>query len=81
MEAAGSQSRRLNALQISLLRLFDRGMADAHVLDLKRVLVRHYGAQLREELERVTDERGYTQADFEGMLSGKACFSRHRLEF
>jgi hypothetical protein len=69
MEALASQPGRLNALQVSLLRLFDRGMTDEQVLELKRVLVRHYGAQLREEVERITDERGYTQADFDRMLS------------
>lgn len=61
--------RRLNTLQISLLRLFDRGMTDEQLLDLKRVLVRHYSAQLRQEVERATQERGYTQDDFDQMLT------------
>lgn len=58
----------LNALQISLLRLFDHGMTDAQVLELKRVLVHHYSAQLKQEATRVSDERGYTAPDFHRLL-------------
>ncbi len=61
--------RRLNTLQISLLRLFDRGMTDEQLLDLKRVLVHHYSTQLQQEVERVTQERGYAQDDFDQMLT------------
>lgn len=60
---------RLNTLQVSLLRLFDRGMTDEQLLDLKRVLVRHYSAQLHQEVDRVIQERGYTQDDFDRMLT------------
>lgn len=62
-------SGRLNTLQISLLRLFDRGMTTEQLLDMKRVLVRHYSAQLNQETERVVRERGYTQDDFDRMLT------------
>ena len=62
-------SGRLNTLQISLLRLFDRGMTTEQLLDMKRVLVQHYSAQLHQETERVIHERGYTQDDFDRMLT------------
>lgn len=54
------QPTKLNGLQISLLRLFERGMSDEEVLELQRVLVAHISQKLLEEVERVNEERGYT---------------------
>ena len=59
----------LNELQISLLRLFGHGMTEAQVLELKRVLVRHYSAQLQQEATHASDERGYTADDFDRLLN------------
>ncbi|RZJ58291.1 MAG: sigma-70 family RNA polymerase sigma factor [Hymenobacter sp.] len=60
---------KLNSLQISLLRLFERGISDAEVLELRRVLVTHMSQKLLVEVERVNEERGYTAADVEAMLN------------
>ena len=60
---------RLNALQISLLRLFSRGISDNEILSLKRILVKHYSAELKTEIEKVVNEKGYTQEDFDEMLN------------
>lgn len=67
--AAPVQPTKLNSLQISLLRLFERGMSDEEVLELRGVLVAHMSKKLLEEVERVNEERGYTTADVEGMLN------------
>ena len=67
--AAPIQPTKLNSLQISLLRLFERGMSDEEVLELRRVLVAHMSKKLLEEVERVNEERGYTAADVEAMLN------------
>lgn len=56
-------------MQISLLRLFDREMTDKQILELKRVLVKHYSALIQNEVERVVTEKGYTQDDFDKMLN------------
>ena len=63
------QPTKLNSLQISLLRLFDRGMSDEEILEIRRVLVEHMSKKLLEEVERVNEERGYTAADIEAMLN------------
>ena len=63
------QPTKLNSLQISLLRLFDRGMSDEEILEIRRVLVEHMSKKLLEEVERVNEERGYTAADIENMLN------------
>ena len=69
METLQAKPQRLNALQVSLLRLFNRDMSDEEILSLKRILVKHYSAQLQTELEKVVSEKGYTQADFDEMLN------------
>ena len=63
------QPTKLNGLQISLLRLFERGMSDEEVLELRRVLVAHMSQKMLAEVERVNEERGYTAADVEAMLN------------
>ena len=67
--AAETQPTKLNGLQISLLRLFDRGMSDEEVLELRRVLMAHMPQKLLAKVERVNEERGYTAADVEAMLN------------
>ena len=64
-----TQPTKLNGLQVSLLRLFDRGMSDEEVLELRRVLVAHISQKMLAEVERIDNERGYTAEDFERMLN------------
>ena len=59
----------LNPIQISLLRLFDQGLTDEQILELRHALVQHYSAMLRQEVERVVDEKGYKANDFDAMLN------------
>lgn len=66
---ASTQPTKLNSLQISLLRLFERGMSDEEILELRRVLVAHMSQKLLAEVERVNEERGYSAADVEAMLN------------
>ena len=64
-----TQPTKLNGLQISLLRLFERGMSDEEVLELRRVLVAHMSKKVLAEVERIDNERGYTAEDFGRMLN------------
>ena len=64
-----TQPTKLNGLQISLLRLFERGMSDEEVLELRRVLVAHMSQKMLAEVERIDAERGYTAEDYERMLN------------
>jgi hypothetical protein len=72
MAVATNQHSELNPLQVSLLRLFNRPMSEQETLELKRVLVKHYSKLLKEEVTRVTAEKGYTQQDFEDMLNAES---------
>lgn len=67
--SASIQLTKLNALQVSLLRLFDRGMSDEEVLELRRVLVAHLSQKMLAEVEQMDAERGYTAEDYERMLN------------
>lgn len=62
-------SPKLNSIQESLLRLFDCDMSEEEILTLRKVLVKHYSELLRTEVERVVEEKGYTQEDFDRMLN------------
>ena len=64
-----SHSPKLNELQLSLLRLFNREMSEADILSLKRVLVQHYNAMLMQEVTEVVQNKGYTQTDFDKILN------------
>ena len=44
------QSTSLNAMQISLLRLFNRPISEVEILDLKRILVKHYSNILQQNI-------------------------------
>jgi hypothetical protein len=63
------QPTKLNSLQISLLRLFERGMSDEDTLELRRVIVAHLSQKMLAEVERIDEERGYTAEDYERMLN------------
>jgi hypothetical protein len=67
--SAPIQPTKLNSLQISLLRLFERGMSDEDTLELRRVIVAHLSQKMLAEVERIDNERGYTAEDYERMLN------------
>lgn len=69
MESIQNAGNNLNSLQISLMRLFDRGLSEEQTLELRRVLVKHYSSLLKQEVDHVVQEKGYTQADFDKMLN------------
>jgi hypothetical protein len=62
----------LNLVQQSLLRLFSRPMTEEETLELQRILVQHFGSQLREELKKVSNQKGYADNDFEKMLGNES---------
>jgi hypothetical protein len=71
MTAQNSQ-HGLNSIQESLLRLFSRPMTEAETLQLKQIMVQHFGSQLKDEINNVVAEKGYTQTDFENLLNSRS---------
>jgi hypothetical protein len=69
MAVNNNQITGLNPLQVALLRLFNRPMSNEEVLDLKRILVKHYSSKLKDELNLVVKEKNYSQNNFDNMLN------------
>lgn len=59
----------LNEVQLMLLRMFDRGMSEKEISDIRNLLLDYYEKELHEELERVIEEKKYTQKDFDKILN------------
>ncbi|MCE7068011.1 hypothetical protein [Dyadobacter sp. CY326] len=59
----------LNAIQIGLLRMFDRQIPDEDVLEIKRIIVKHLGKKLFEEVDKVVQEKGISASDYEELES------------
>ena len=54
----------LNEVQIGLLRMFDRNIPENDIREIKQVLVKHLSKQLLDEVDRVVEQKGITEADF-----------------
>ena len=67
-----SNSPRLNSLQISLLRLFSQNISDDQTLEIRKMMMNYFDVQLKAELEKVVEEKGYTEDDFRQMLNSKS---------
>jgi hypothetical protein len=68
MTSGNSYPGRLTDLQISLLRLFDQGLNQEQTLEVRRVLMNYFSTQLKDEVSRVVEEKGYSEDDFRRML-------------
>ena len=47
-------------------------MTEGETLDLKRILFQHFGSQLRKELKKVSNQKGYADSDYEKMLNNES---------
>lgn len=70
--ATANVHTELNEIQISLLRLFSRPMTENEAKELKQVLVSHYNEQLSEELNKITEEKNFSQNNFDDMLNANS---------
>ncbi|MCF0064228.1 hypothetical protein MUK70_26445 [Dyadobacter chenwenxiniae] len=59
----------LNAIQIGLLRMFDRQIPDEDVLEIKKIIVKHLGKKLLEEVDNVVQKKGISASDYESLDS------------
>lgn len=59
----------LNKAQLELLKLFSRVNSEEELMDLKRLFTRYYAERLMDKVDKLWDERGYTEADMERMAN------------
>jgi len=55
----------LNTAQLEILKLFDRQMSEAELLELKQVLIDFLAKKVVEEADKAFDGKGYTSEDIE----------------
>ncbi|WP_157627133.1 hypothetical protein [Spirosoma luteum] len=70
VQQKGSETTKLNDIQLSLLRLFDQKMDETLTLEVRQVLMNYFDQKLQVELDQVTHQKGYTEADYRKMLQG-----------
>jgi hypothetical protein len=66
------KSKKLNSLQLSLLRLFGQNINENQTLEIRKILMDYFDGQLKSEIENVVKEKGYYESDFQKMLSEKS---------
>ncbi|MDX1942104.1 MAG: hypothetical protein SFU99_16190 [Saprospiraceae bacterium] len=64
-----SPAQPLNEVQVMLLRLFSRPMPEQDVEAIRDLLLNYYENALHKELERVIEEKGISDTDFEQILN------------
>jgi hypothetical protein len=67
-----NQHTELNAVQISLLRLFNRPMSEKETLEIRNLLVDHYSEILKHEVTKAIAEKGYTSQDLDNLLNAES---------
>lgn len=66
------KSQKLNSLQLSLLRLFNQNIDETQTLEVRKILMDYFDAQLKAELKTVIKNKGYTANDYRKMLNDKS---------
>ena len=66
------KSKKLNSLQLSLLRLFGQNINENQTLEIRKIMMDYFDGQLKSEIENVVKEKGYYESDFQKMLSEKS---------
>ena len=72
MEATHSADKRpqkLNDMQITLLRMFNRDMTEQETAEVRKLLLDYYDEKLALELDKQIVDKKYTQEDYNTMLN------------
>ena len=60
---------RLSDIQISILRLFDQGINEDETFELRKILLDYFDKKLQSELDKVLEEKQYSDKDYHKMLN------------
>jgi hypothetical protein len=63
-----SSPQPLNEVQVMLLRLFSRPVADDDLQAIREMLLSYYNTALQNELDRVIEEKKLTRTHFDDVL-------------
>jgi hypothetical protein len=59
----------LNSTQLEILKLFSQPLNDADLKEIKSLLVKHLAEKFSRKIEDITNQKGYTQKDFDSWLN------------
>lgn len=59
----------LNKAQLEILKLLGRVDSEEELMDIKRLITRYYAERLISRVDKIYDERGYTQDDLDRMAN------------
>ncbi len=59
----------LNKAQLELLKLFSKIKTEEELNELKDLLVNHYAQKLMDRVDKIWEERDYTEEDMERLAS------------
>ena len=62
---------KLSNLQLELLKVFSRNLSDSQLLEIKQILANYFAQKATEEMDRLWDEKGWTNETMEGFLKEK----------
>jgi hypothetical protein len=62
---------KLSNLQIELLKVFSRNLSDVQLLEIKQILANYFAQKATEEMDKIWDEKGWTNETMEGFLKEK----------
>ena len=79
LHESGKRPNKLNDLQVSLLRMFNRDMTEQETAEVKQLLMSFYDEKLQNEVDRIEAEKGYIAADYDVILNGnnRTAMSQH----
>lgn len=69
MKQSVSSPQPLNEVQVMLLRLFSRPVADDDLQAIREMLLSYYNTALQNELDRVIEEKKLTRTHFDDVLN------------
>ena len=59
----------LNDTQLEILKLFAQPLSHEDLLEIKSLLVKHLSEKLTRKIDNITQQKGYTQQDFDNWLN------------
>jgi hypothetical protein len=68
-EASSMEPRSLNAVQLMLLRIFNRNLSEQQLADIQAMLLNYLNEQLQVQLEKDIAKKNITQADLDLQLN------------
>ena len=59
----------LNSTQLEILKLFSQPLNENELKEIKTLLVKHLSEKLSRKVGTISDQKGYTQTDFDNWLN------------